>query len=132
MLEPSAEPDEDLLVALIVEDDVLLRMLASEAFRDQGFIVVEAESADQALSYLRAGAPAQMVFTDVQMPGILDGAALARALSRDFPGVRVVVTSGSSSPVDLGPGVRFIPKPYDAAAVAGQLKLELSPPAAGG
>lgn len=86
-------------------------MALAEDLRTAGFFVVEASSADEALDYLSTGVRVDVLFSDIQMPGILDGLALARHCRREYPSVPVILTSGSSEPQDLGGATRFMPKP---------------------
>ncbi|MDQ1229847.1 CheY-like chemotaxis protein [Sphingomonas sp. SORGH_AS 879] len=99
---------------LIVEDQPLLLLHVQFALEDAGYVVIQAASADEALIALQRHPEIQAVFTDVAMPGSLDGAALAARIHRTHPHVAVLVTSGEQSylPDDLPEGVRFVPKPY--------------------
>jgi CheY-like chemotaxis protein len=111
----------------VVEDDSLVRVAICEDLREAGLSVIEAASADEALSYLGAGQPIDLVFTDIQMPGRLDGIGLARRLRARHPALPVVLTSGNAvPPEDLG-GPLFLPKPYDHRRVA-EIALELTGP----
>ncbi len=98
---------------LIVEDDVLVRMVAAAALEDAGFRVIEADCATEALELLAAGEKVSVLFSDINMPG-MDGLELARLASTRHPDLVVVLTSGYEHP---GPGElpergRFLPKPY--------------------
>ncbi len=99
---------------LVVDDEVLLRMLATEHFEEAGYEVIEAEDGASALIALEARPDIQAVFTDVQMPGRPDGFALARTVREISPGCAIVVVSGRAAPqgADLAEGVRFVTKPY--------------------
>lgn len=106
---------------LVVEDDPLILMTAADALRAAGFHVIEAENADGAAAILRAAmVPVGAVFSDIEMPGALNGLGLASVISETWPEVPVVLTSGRVKPCPstLPPGVRFVPKPYDPAHVA--------------
>ncbi|WP_294237374.1 response regulator [uncultured Sphingomonas sp.] len=100
---------------LIVEDQPLLLLHVQFALEDAGFRVIQAENADQALVALDRHPEIRAVFTDVAMPGTLDGAALANRLQETHPHVSVLVTSGSQTytPDNLPDGVRFVSKPYN-------------------
>lgn len=118
MTDPKPRPELPAPRLLVVEDDTLVRLAISEHLRDAGFSVVEAASADEALRYLGAGDRIDLVFTDIQMPGRLDGIGLARQLRRRHPALSVILTSGNAVlPDDLGDSL-FIPKPYDHRHVA--------------
>jgi len=101
-------------VVLIVEDEFLLRMDAIEMIAAAGFEVVEAENADQAIAILESRPDITVVFTDIQMPGSMDGLKLARAVRGRWPPIKIVATSGHIhvAETDLPDGGRFLPKPY--------------------
>lgn len=104
-------------VVLVVEDEGLVRMFAADALRDEGgFEVIEAASADEALTVMHAVPGISVLVTDVEMPGTLDGFALARRVSEGWPAVGIVVVTGRArpSPDDLPAGAGFIVKPYRA------------------
>lgn len=102
------------LVVLIVEDEFLLRMHAAETIADAGFEVVEAASAREAIVILEARMDIAVVFTDIQMPGSMDGLMLAAAIRGRWPPIKIVATSGfvGVGQNDLPEGSRFLQKPY--------------------
>jgi CheY-like chemotaxis protein len=106
-------------VVLVVEDDFLLRMDAVDAVRSAGFESVEASNADEAIAILEAGPNTHVVFTDVQMPGSMDGLKLAKFVKGRWPPIKIVATSGRVRVAedDLLEGARFIPKPYTPAQI---------------
>ena len=99
---------------LVVEDDPLLRFDAATMFAEAGLSVIEMETADEAMAYLRTQArDIGAVFTDVQFPGEADGFDLAGMVAANWPHVTVLVTSGRARPpADLPKSVRFLPKPW--------------------
>ena len=101
-------------VVLVVEDEWLLRMDAAEMIIAAGFEVVEAIDADQAIEILESRCDITMVFTDVQMPGSMDGLKLARAVRGRWPPIKIIATSGlvDVGEKDLPEGGRFLSKPY--------------------
>ena len=111
-------------VVLIVEDEFLIRMDAVDMIRSAGFDVVEAENADQAILILEDRLDITVVFTDVQMPGSMDGLKLAAAIRDRWPPIRIVATSGLAKVTsdDLPAGSRFLPKPYSATEIVGALR----------
>lgn len=111
-------------VVLVVEDEPLLRMTAVDILEDSGFTVLEAASGDEGLAMLRARPDVRALFTDVHMPGTLDGVALAWRASSEFPRVGVIIVSGKAAPAAdaLPPGVLFLPKPYSAAAIVTRIR----------
>ena len=114
-------------VVLIVEDELLIRMDAAEMIESAGFDVVEAGNADEAIAILEGRADIAIVFTDVHMPGSMDGLRLAAAVRGRWPPIKIIATSGiaSVSKDDLPPGSRFLSKPYSAREIVGTLQ-ELS------
>ena len=111
-------------VVLIVEDDFLLRMDAADMIKAAGFEVIEAGNADQAIEVLEARPDITVVFTDIQMPGSMDGLKLARAVRGRWPPIKIIATSGRLhvDEVDLPEGGRFLPKPYSHAQVTRVLR----------
>jgi CheY-like chemotaxis protein len=109
---------------LIVEDELLLRGYAVEMITSAGFEVIEAGNADEAIEILEATPDITVVFTDIQMPGSMDGLKLARAVRGRWPPIKIVATSGlvDVGEKDLPEGGRFLPKPYSLEAVGGLLR----------
>jgi len=110
-------------VVLIVEDEFLLRMDAVEMIAGAGFEVIEAANADQAIEILESRRDITVVFTDIQMPGSMDGLKLARAIRGRWPPIKIIATSGRTSlgQTDLPDGGRFLSKPYSPLEVTGVL-----------
>lgn len=102
------------LVVLIVEDEPLLRMAAQEMVEDAGFCALIAGSAEEAIAILETRSDIGIVFTDIHMPGRMDGLRLAAAVRDRWPPVRIIVTSGLGNPSvdELPEGAVFIAKPY--------------------
>jgi CheY-like chemotaxis protein len=111
-------------VVLIVEDEFLLRMNAVDMIAAAGFEAIEAANADEAIEILENRRDITVVFTDIQMPGSMDGLKLARAVRGRWPPIKIVATSGHIDVVetDLPDGGRFLPKPYSPQQVAGVLR----------
>lgn len=107
-LEPGLVPAR----ILVVEDEVLIRLALADALRGAGFSVVEASNADEALSYLQAGGHIDLVFSDINMPGSLNGLELALRIRDDFPFLAIILTSGYELTQKLNGIGRFIQKPY--------------------
>ena len=97
---PKPEPHAQAVRILIVEDEVLIRSLLADELREAGLAVIEAGRANEALSYLESVGPVDLVFTDVQMPGSLNGQELARHLRNVFPLIPVILTSGNIGKLD--------------------------------
>jgi CheY-like chemotaxis protein len=111
-------------VVLIVEDEFLLRLDAANMIGAAGFEVIEAANADEAIEILEARRDITVVFTDIQMPGSMDGLKLARAVRGRWPPIKIIATSGHLDVVetDLPEGGRFLPKPYSPGQVTGVLR----------
>ena len=77
---PASKPRKTLACILVVEDEVLIRLVIADELRAQGFSVVEAASADQALSYFQAGVQVDLVLSDIEMPGSMNGVGLIQRL----------------------------------------------------
>jgi len=105
---------------LIVEDDVLLRSLVAEYLEDCDFSILQAATAEEAIGLLRANERIGVVFSDVQMPGDLDGIDLARWVSRERPEVKVLLVSGKIAREQVGDWA-FLAKPYK----LGQVEIQL-------
>jgi CheY-like chemotaxis protein len=111
-------------VVLVVEDDFLIRLSAVEMVEAAGFDVVEAGNADEALQILGSRPDIAVVFTDIQMPGSMDGLKLAAKIRGRWPPIKIVATSGivDVRKLDLPEGGRFLPKPYSSAQIIGTLR----------
>src|SRR5436305_5248055 len=85
---------------LVVEDEMILRMRAVEIVEDAGFNPVEAVNADQAISILESRSDISLLFTDIQMPGSMDGLKLAHAVHDRWPAIKIILVSGQVNPTD--------------------------------
>jgi CheY-like chemotaxis protein len=114
---------------LVVEDDALIRLTLSDYLQDNGFKVLEASTGDEALAIIAAPAfTVDLVFTDVMMPGLTDGFALARWVSENQPNIPVIVTSGDAEKIATTrerEGFQFVPKPYELDAIAARFRRTL-------
>jgi len=101
-----------------------LRIDAVDMIAAAGFEVVEAGNADEAIEVLESRRDITVVFTDIQMPGSMDGLKLARAVRGRWPPIKIIATSGHANvgETDLPEGGRFLPKPYSSTEVAGVLR----------
>ncbi len=118
-------------IILIVEDEPLVRELSVGHLVDAGFDVREAPTADEALSVLNSGAAIVLVFTDVNMPGELDGLQLAAMVRERWPKIRVLVTSGGGQvgPALVSPPAEFMAKPYALHEMVAAVTRLTGPPA---
>jgi len=106
---------EGQIFVLVVEDEELVRLIVVEALRDAGLEVMEAEHAEAALSvFQRHAARIHVLFTDIQMPGDMDGLALAHHTAKTWPGIALLITSARPRPDQalLPAKSRFVAKPY--------------------
>ena len=104
-------------VILIVEDEPLIRMCAVELAEDAGFAVLEAPDAEGALDHLADCGDIGLLFTDISLPGPMNGIALAERAVRDHPRLKVLISSGKAPPstAHIPADTGFLPKPYDTA-----------------
>jgi DNA-binding NtrC family response regulator len=98
---------------LIVEDEMMLRMRAADIVEDAGFRPVEAVNADEAMSILESRSDISLLFTDIQMPGSMDGLKLAHAVHDRWPDIKIILVSGQVTPSDAEKPAdsRFFGKP---------------------
>ena len=109
---------------LVVEDEPLIRLSAMDMVEAAGCEALGALNADDAVRLLEARSDIRAVFTDVQMPGSMDGLGLMRLMRERWPSVPVLVASGKDTvtPADLPAGVRFFAKPYVALQIEAALR----------
>lgn len=117
-------PTSPRIVVLLVEDEPLIRLLGADVLEEAGFEVIEAASGDEALCILETRPDVRVLFTDVNMPGSLDGLGLARVVHERWPEVRLLVTSGRHhlQSKDLPDDGQFVAKPYEPRVVARKLR----------
>jgi DNA-binding NtrC family response regulator len=118
-------------IVLIVEDDFVIRITLAEFLSDCGFEVYEAANAEEAMVELaRVDIDIDVVFTDVRMPGRMDGFGLANWVQENRPGLPVLITSGNIGETNRGHklavGANFFAKPYDLDAVEGQIRRTIA------
>ena len=115
-------------VSLVVDDDAIILMDACEILKQAGFDCHDAQSGEDALPILdEHGRTITLLFTDVEMPGEVNGFALARYAAERFPEIEIVVCSGRLTPDDgeLPPQASFIPKPFSVSVVHDHLREKL-------
>jgi DNA-binding NtrC family response regulator len=107
-------------VVLVVEDEPFLRMMAVTVVENAGFKPIEASNADEAVRILESRGDIRIVFTDIDMPGSMDGMKLAACVRKRWPPVEIIMTSGHVAAEDVIVPERglFFPKPYDPQAVS--------------
>ena len=115
-------------LVLIVEDDFLVRQSAVFLLKEAGFDTLEAGSADEAVPLLEARSDIKVVFTDINMPGSMDGLELAQAIRHRWPTVELVLTSGYARVRDDDMPERglFLGKPYEPTELVGMVRSLIS------
>ena len=109
---------------LVVEDDPLLRLGACAVLREAGYGTLEAADAEEAIDILEHREDIGVVFSDIQMPGSLDGLKLAQTVRRRWPPIDMVLTSGRMTPrpEELPARVRYLPKPFGTAELLAEIR----------
>jgi CheY-like chemotaxis protein len=121
---PLTDPDAAILV---VEDEFLIRTMISDYLQDCGYKVYQAASAAEAIQVIQSdGVSIDCVFTDIRMPGEMDGFGLCNWIRKNYPGLLVILTSGDAQKMksarDLCEQAPFFAKPYDLHHVVGQIR----------
>jgi CheY-like chemotaxis protein len=116
-------------VVLVVEDEMLLRMRAVDMVENAGFTSVEAVDADEAIAILESRYDIALVFTDIQMPGSMDGLQLAHTVHKRWPPIKIILVSGQLKPVsaDIPSNSRFFGKPLNANEMTAELQRMIRP-----
>jgi CheY-like chemotaxis protein len=111
-------------VVLVVEDDMMLRMRAVDMVEDAGYTPVEAVDAEEAVAILESRSDIALMFTDIQMPGRMDGLGLARAVHERWPPIKIIVVSGQlkQSDIAIPADSRFFGKPLAAGEMIAQMR----------
>jgi len=115
------------IVVLVVEDEPVVRLDASQSLTDAGFCVIEAANADEAIEILEERRDIRVVVTDIQMPGSMDGLKLAATIRDRWPPIALIVTSGrlQVGPQDLPARGRFLAKPYNSSRLVEAIEASL-------
>jgi CheY-like chemotaxis protein len=111
-------------VVLVVEDEMLLRMRAVDMVEDAGYTPVEAVDADEAVAILESRSDIALMFTDIQMPGSMDGLKLAHAVHKRWPPVKIILVSGQLKLAsnDIPADSRFFGKPLEAGEMIAEMR----------
>jgi CheY-like chemotaxis protein len=117
-------PGQSPAIVLVVEDEMLLRMRAVDMVEDAGFISLEAVDADQALAILEARSDIALLFTDIQMPGRMDGLKLAHAVHERWPPIKIILVSGQMklANIDIPADSHFFGKPLAASQMIAEMQ----------
>ncbi len=116
---------QDGRTVLLVEDEVLVRMMIAEELREAGFTVIETASPNQALDVLTHAFDVNLMLSDIQMPGNMDGLTLARLVRAAYPAIKIALTSGRRATGEATEYDAFFPKPCDPSAMIGRIKALL-------
>ena len=108
-------------LVLVVEDEIFLRDVTADYLEDCGFSVLQAANADEAVGLLRKNREVDAVFSDIQMPGSMNGLGLAHWITETLPDVKVLLTSGHVLPAAATEWT-LLAKPYDMAEVERRLR----------
>jgi CheY-like chemotaxis protein len=111
-------------VVLVVEDEMLLRMRAVDMVEDAGYTPVEAVDADQAVAILESRSDIALLFTDIQMPGSMDGLGLAHSVHERWPPIRIIMVSGqlNAADIDIPADSRFFGKPLEPSKMIAEMQ----------
>ena len=112
---------------LVVEDEFLIRLMISELVRDSGYQVIEACNADEGIDIVRSGVHLDLIFSDIRMPGSMDGLGLLQWVKVTRPDLPVIITSAHFDPataIKCG-AAHFVMKPYDMNVVLSLIRGEL-------
>jgi CheY-like chemotaxis protein len=115
---------------LVVEDEVLIRLSVADYLRDCGFRVLEAAHADEAVAILEHGQdPVDVVFSDINMPGSMNGFELARWIRANRPGICVILASGVPQKAKIAKDIcedGVLAKPYDHQDLVSRIRRSLA------
>ena len=113
---------------LIVEDEAILRLHAVDMVEEAGFTAIEAKNADEAIAILESRSDISLLFTDVHMPGSMDGLKLAHAVRDRWPPIKIVVVSGQLKVEqnELPSDSRFFDKPFQADKIIAELRAMIA------
>ena len=101
-----------MVTVLVVEDEFLIRQVLQIELEDAGYEVILADTAHAAIAILEARADIHLVFTDIDMPGSMDGLKLAACVRDRWPPIHIIITTGKARPREIPANALFIPKPY--------------------
>jgi len=116
-------------IVLVVEDEMLLRMRAVDMVEDAGYTSLEAVDADAAFAILESRSDIALLFTDIQMPGTMDGLKLAHAVHARWPPIKIILVSGQLrlANIDIPPHSRFFGKPLEANEMIAEMQDMIGP-----
>ena len=111
-------------VVLVVEDEMMLRMRAVDMVEDAGFTSIEAVDADEAIAILESRSDIALLFTDIQMPGQMDGLGLAHTVHDRWPPIKIILVSGQLklTESDIPADSHFFGKPIESVAMIAEMR----------
>jgi CheY-like chemotaxis protein len=112
-------------LVLVVEDEPLMRMNVADALQSEGLEVIELANGDDALRVIESRSDVRAIFTDINMPGAIDGLRLVKLIKEAWPDIAIFVATGRPDPAlvsKLPPGARLYPKPYRVSDVVEAIK----------
>jgi DNA-binding NtrC family response regulator len=119
--------EQDQATVLVVEDEVLIRLMIADALRSEGITVIEASNGEEAMRVLHSALPVELVLTDIRMASEADGLALARAARAARPGLKLIVASSLDAKDEVADlADAFFSKPYHLSAIVRRVKSLLS------
>jgi DNA-binding NtrC family response regulator len=108
---------------LVVEDEILIRLLIAEELRKAGFVVLEAANADEAMAILQTSVPVDLIITDIQMPGSIDGEKFAALAHSTWPEIKIVILSAHAPKWPASTIIHsFIGKPFNSDRLVARIK----------
>lgn len=114
-------------VILVVDDDPLLNSVTVNIFEDAGFVALAAADADEAMAILESRSDIALLLTDINMPGSIDGLALAHEVRKRWPSIKIVIVSSRVPESVLPAGSRFFRKPYYAETIISEIRSLIDP-----
>jgi two-component system, response regulator PdtaR len=114
-------------VVLVVEDEPIIQMEAVQVIKDAGYVVLHAANTDDAMTILEERPDIRAVFTEIRVPGRLNGMDLARAIAERWPLIRLIVTSSASEVDNFPADWRYIQKVYDGVQIVAALRALFAP-----
>ena len=127
MIRDSRRPSEDeVRTVLVVEHEILVRLMVADELREAGMRVIEASHADEAMEHVRAGSSIDFVFAEIELPGSMNGLEFIRRLRADVPDLKFLMTSSRMPARERAPIRPFIAKPYDIADVVARIRAALA------
>jgi two-component system, response regulator PdtaR len=118
----SHQEDSEPVSILVIEDDVLARIVLSDDLRAEGYQVVEAANADDALAVLRSGTAVDLILSDIHMPGSMDGIEFARLAGAEYPAMKILLASSEPPSIEGTRHDGFFAKPYDVARIIAKIR----------